>query len=123
KKAFEYQQKEMETTRKLYDESEKVNALKRQAEYELEKKDEILELTKENQRRKQLYFFSIGGFILLVLLLGLLILVQRRKQAAEKHKAELIHLQQEHRLNLADSLSKAEQEERKKIANKLHDEA
>src|SRR5690606_323813 len=44
RKAFEYQQKEMETTKKLYDESEKVNALKLQTEYELEKKDEILEL-------------------------------------------------------------------------------
>src|SRR5690606_19214235 len=46
-----------------------------------------------------------------------------RKQAVERHKSELVRLQQQHRLHLADSLSKAEQEERKKIANKLHDEA
>src|SRR5690606_2605982 len=35
---------------------------------------------------------------------------------------ELVRLRQEHRLHLADSLSHAEQEERRKIANKLHDE-
>jgi signal transduction histidine kinase len=122
KKAFEYQQKEMETTSKLFDESEKVNALKLQTEYELKKKDETLELEKENQHRKQLYFFSIGGFIVLLLLLGLLILVQRRKRARERHQSELVQIRQQHRLSLADSLANAEQEERKKIANKLHDE-
>src|SRR5690606_17818836 len=102
--------------------SEKVNALKLQTEYELEKKDQILNLEKEKHRRKQQYIFSTAVFVVLLLSFGLFILVQRRKQSRKIHEAELVQIQQQHRLNLADSLARAEQEERRKIAGKLHDE-
>lgn len=122
RKAFEYQQKEIELRQIRFNESEKVNALKIQTEYELDKKDQILKSEQENQRRRQVYIFSIGGFFFLLLILFLVVLLQRRRQIRERHSAELVQLEQQHRLSLADSLAKAEQEERKKIANKLHDE-
>lgn len=122
KKAFENQAKEMTFSQKLYDESKKINALKHQAEYELEKRDRLMDAERIAYHQKQRYLFGISGFILLILLLSLLMLLQRRKNARERHKAEVLQLKQEHRLALADSLAKAEQEERKKIANRLHDE-
>lgn len=121
-KAYAYQQKEMEAAEKMYDESEKVNALKLQAEYELKKRDSQIEAEREIHRHKQMFIFSAGGAILLILILFVFILLQRRRQAKELHRAELMQLQQQHRLSLAGSLARAEQEERKKIANKLHDE-
>lgn len=45
----------------------------------------------------------------------------RRKREEERHRSQLIQLQQQHRIDTARSLREAE-EERKKIANKLHDE-
>lgn len=122
KKAFEYQEKLLEIAQRKFNEDEKINALKLQSEYELEKKDFALKTEKEIQKRRQIYIFSIGGFILLILILFLIVLLQRRKQVKERYNNELIQLQQQHKLNLADSLTKAEQEERKKIAHKLHDE-
>lgn len=122
KKAYAAQQKEMEYRQELFDESEKINALKRQTEYDLEKRDSQIETERALHRHKQIFMLSIGGGILLILMLFLFILLQRRKQAKERYQAELLQLEQQHRLNLADSLAKAEQEERKKVASKLHDE-
>ena len=122
RKAYNYQAKEMAFDRKLYDESEKVNALKLQAEYELEKRDRQIEAERMAHWHRQIYLFGISGFILLILALFVIVLLQRRKRVKERHQAELLQLEQQHRLSLAGSLAKAEHEERKKIANRLHDE-
>jgi len=122
KKATEYQEKLLEINQKKFDRDEKINSLKLQVEYELEKKDHAFKAEKETERRRQIYIFSIVGFVLLILILFLIVLLQRRKQISDRHNAELMQLRQQHRLSLADSLTKAEQEERKKIAHKLHDE-
>ena len=121
--AFDYQAKELAVKENLFNESEKVNSIKEQAAYDLEKRDLLMAMEKENQRRRLGYILSIAGGLLLVLVLLLVILSLRRKQAKERHQAELLRLDQEHRLDLAASLKKNEQEERRKIANKLHDEA
>ncbi len=121
-KAFGYQEKYLEVAKKKFDRDEKVNSIKLQTEYELEKKDFALKTEKKIQQRRQIYIFSIGGFILLILILFLIVLLQRRRQVKERHSAEMVHLQQQYRLTLADSLTKAEQQERNKIAHKLHDE-
>ncbi|HLU80906.1 MAG TPA: tetratricopeptide repeat protein [Flavobacteriaceae bacterium] len=122
KKAFEYQEKELNVKQKMFAESEKVNSLKLQTAYELEKRDLEMQAEKNRQQKSKLYIFSGGSFIVLVLIFILVVLLQRRKRIRELHKTELVRLQQEHRLLLADSLTEAGQEERRKIANKLHDE-
>src|SRR5690606_29147363 len=122
KKAFEYQEKELNVKQKMFAESEKVNSLKLQTAYELEKRDLEIQAETNRQQTSKLYIFSGGSFIVLVLIFILVVLLQRRKRIRELHKTELVRLQQEHRLLLADSLTEAGQEERRKIANKLHDE-
>lgn len=123
KKALQYQTQELELERTLFTENEKVNALKTETAYEMEKRDMEMALQKEKQELIRQRMLLIGGGVVLVLLLLLLSLWLRRKQLKERHQAQIVNLDQEHRLNLSKSLKSAEQEERKKIAHKLHDEA
>jgi signal transduction histidine kinase len=122
-KAFHYQTQELELEKTLFTENEKVNSLKIEAAYEMEKQamEMALQREKEALARQRILFVSSG--IVLVLLLVLVFLWLRRKQLKERHRAQLINMDQKHRLALSKSLKKAEQQERKKIAHKLHDEA
>ncbi|WP_160110600.1 tetratricopeptide repeat-containing sensor histidine kinase [Aequorivita lipolytica] len=122
-KALYYQTQELDLERTLFTENEKVNALKTETAYEMEKRDMQMALQKEKQELARQQFLIIGGGVALILLLLSLSLWLRRKQLKERHQAQIVNLDQEHRLNLSKSLKSAEQEERKKIAHKLHDEA
>ncbi|WP_347372558.1 tetratricopeptide repeat protein [Aequorivita sp. Q41] len=123
KQAFYYQTEELALEKSLFTANEKVNTLKLETQYELEKRDLALAIEKEKQRRskQRILFISVG--VVLLLLISLLFLWFRRRQLKERHKAQIQSLDQEHRLNISKTLKNAEQEERKKIAHKLHDEA
>lgn len=122
-KALQYQTQELELERTIFTENEKVNTLKTEAAYEVEKHDMAMVLEKEKQKLSEQRMIFGGGSVVLILLLISLSLWLRRKQLKERHQAQLVNLGQEHRLNLTKSLKNAEQQERKKVAHKLHDEA
>jgi signal transduction histidine kinase len=123
KRAFHYQTKELVLEHTLFTENEKIIALKTEAAYEMEKRDMEAAIEQEKQRRDQQRLLVVGSGIFLILCLVFLVLWLRRKQLKERHQAQLLNLDQQHRLNLTKSLKDAEQQERKKIAHKLHDEA
>ncbi len=121
-KAFHYQTQELELERTLFTENEKVNTLKSEAAYERQKRELETRLTKKKQEAERLRMLFIGGIIFLILFFLVLSLWLRRKQLKERHEAQIISLDQEHKINLSKSLKDTEQQERKKIAHKLHDE-
>ena len=123
KKALQYQTQELELERTLFTENEKVNTLKTEAVYEMEKHEMEMALQKEKEKQARQRLILVGSSIVLILFLVSVVLWLRRKQLKERHQAYITNLNQEHRLNLSKSLKNTEQQERKKIAHKLHDEA
>jgi signal transduction histidine kinase/TPR repeat protein len=121
-KALHYQTQELELERTLFTENEKVNTLKAETEYLLEKRDLAMALQNKKQQLVRDRMVFGGGSVVLILLLISLSLWQRRKQLKERYQAQIVSLDQQHLLTLTRSLKNAEQEERKKIAHKLHDE-
>ena len=122
-KAFDYQAKELELEKTLFTENEKISTLKTESAYELEKRDMEMALEKEAQQRNKQRIVFIAAGIVGLLLFSLLFLWFRRRQLKERHEAYVQNLHQEHRLNVTKVLKNTEQQERKKIAHKLHDEA
>ncbi len=122
-KAFFHQSQELELEKTLFTENEKVNSLKIEAAYEMEKQTMEMELQKKKEALARQRIVFIGSAVVFILVLVLLFLWLRRRQLKERHQAQLVNLDQKHRLALSRSLKKAEQQERKKIAHKLHDEA
>ena len=114
KKAFQYQTLELQLEKTLFTENEKVNALKTESAYEMEKHEMEMAAEKERQERAKQRLILIGGSVVLILFLISLILWLRRKQLKERHQAQIVNLDQQHRLNLTKSLKDAEQQERKK---------
>src|SRR5690606_18795232 len=73
-----------------------------------------------SQKRRTLLIVAIA-IILLLAALSVIVLL-RRRQLRERHKAEVRQLDINHRLETAQVLRSAEERERKKIADRLHDE-
>ncbi|MAP79455.1 MAG: hypothetical protein CL526_00055 [Aequorivita sp.] len=121
-RALHYQSLELQLERTLFTENEKVLVLKTEADYNIEKRDMKLALERKKQQITNDRIIFGGSSVVFVILLLSLLLWQRRRQIKERHKAQLASLNQQHLLNLTKSLKVAEQEERKKVALKLHDE-
>lgn len=122
RRAFEYQSKFLDLEKSMLTENERINVLKAESKYELEKRDLQLAFEKDKQREKQFNIILIAALIILVLVTLISISLFRRKQVKERHQTQLIQLAQEHRIATTRALREAEEEERKKIAGKLHDE-
>ncbi len=122
RKAFEYQSKFLDLEKSMLNENERINILKAESKYELEKRDLQLAFEKDKQREKQFNIILIAALVILALVALIGISLFRRKQAKERHQAQLMQLAQEHRIATTRALREAEKEERKKIAGKLHDE-
>ncbi|MGK6349669.1 ATP-binding protein [Parapedobacter sp. DT-150] len=120
--ASAYQSKLLDIERSMFTENERVNLLKAESKYELERRD--LERTIEQEKQRDRLFNILLIAALVVLTLGTVtgILLLRRKQVRERHQAQLQRLAQQHRISTAQALRQVEEEERKKIAGKLHDE-
>ncbi|WP_177181265.1 ATP-binding protein [Parapedobacter koreensis] len=121
-KAFAYLKKVLMLEKNSFTENERVALLKAESKYELEKRDLELALEREKQRDHQFRLFLIGVLIAMALIAIISVLWIRRKQVKERHQSQLQQLTQTHRIATAQALRKVEEEERKKIANKLHDE-
>lgn len=120
--AFGFQERMLEMERAMLNESERVNILKAESKYELEKHDLELAFEKEKQRQRQFSIISVAALIVVALASVVSVLLFRYKQSKDRHHAQLRQLAQQHRIKSAKALRQAEEEQRKKIAGKLHDE-
>lgn len=122
KLAFAYQKKELDVERARYTEDARINAIKADSRYELEKRDLQLALEREKVRENRLVSFFVLAVIVLAFVAVSFVLLLRWKQSKERHKAQLQFLAQQQRIETAKGLRRAEEEERKRIAGKLHDD-
>ncbi|RYY35013.1 MAG: hypothetical protein EOP46_11485 [Sphingobacteriaceae bacterium] len=77
-----------------------------------------------HEKKQQQYLLYILLLLLLVVTIGAvsILLVWKRRQASKEHAAEKLKLEQQHRANLAQALTGAQEEERSQIAETLHSE-
>ncbi len=120
--AFYYQAKVLELEKSMFTESERVDILKAEANYELEKREIQLAHERERQHERLIKAILAGALIISILMAVTIMSLFRRRQAKERHQTELHQMDQQHRIETARALRLAEEEERKKIAAKLHDE-
>lgn len=106
--------KELETKYKVNEKEQQLALAKKQQEVQK------LELQQQKQRNWTIF---IGSAVVVLLLSSLAyILFQRKKQAGILHQATLNNLKQQHQLDLMDTLTEAQEQEKKRIATQLHDE-
>lgn len=81
---------------------------------------QALELDKQRQRN---VILSLAALVAVMVLGGALgAFAYRRRQQSKQHRAEKATLAQQHRIETAKALKDAQEQERKGIAHKLHDE-
>lgn len=122
KTAFAYQARVLDLEKSMLTQNEQVAILKAESKYELEKRDIQLAFEQEKQRERLLNTVLVATLLVLILMIIIGVFMFRRKQAKVHHRAELQQLAQQHRINTSRALRDAEEEERRKIASKLHDE-
>lgn len=122
RRAFAYQKKILEVERAKYTEDARVNALKADSKYEMEKRDLQLALEREKARESRLVFFFVFALVVLALVTLSCLFLLRWRQSKEHHRSQLQLLVQQQRIETSRALRRAEEEERKRIAGKLHDE-
>jgi len=103
-------------------ENERIAVLKAENQYQLEKKDLLLAMQQQEAKQRRTVLLMIAATAIVVLLAVLSLLIFRRRRLRERHAAQLNHLAQQHQIDTTRALRSAEEEERKKIAGKLHDE-
>jgi len=131
KEGFEYQDKLILLKDSLFTVEKNKTFEKLQTEYEVEKKNNQIQLLEKEQElaanRKKL-FFGIGGLI--VFILGLLVFVYRykvksqkliRKQEQKLHLQEKEQLEHTQRLKHIEGFIQGEEKEKNRIAVELHD--
>ncbi len=120
--AYHYQTLFGQLYQKRLTENERVAILKAENQYQLDKKDLLLEVERKeaSQKRRTILIVAIAIILLLAALSTIVLL--RRRQLNERHAAEVRQLATKHRLDTAQALRNAEEKERKKIADRLHDE-
>lgn len=122
KSAYHYQTLFGQLYQKRLTENERVAILKAENQYQLDKKDLLLEVHLNEARQKRRVIVVIATAVVLLLAAISAIILLRRRQLNERHKSEVRQLAAKHRLETAQALRNAEEKERKKIADRLHDE-
>lgn len=103
-----------------------------ESKYRLQEKEYALQLSEQRaalqemalgkQRQRQLILL-LGSLAVVLALAGVIAaLAYRRRQQAQQHESEKTAIAQQHRIDTAKALKEAQEQERKAIANKLHDE-
>jgi two-component system NarL family sensor kinase len=85
-----------------------------------EQKLHLLELKQAKQKNLLIILVTLVAIILCVT--SIYILWQRKKQATLLHSATLNSLKKQHQLEIMNTLSEAQETEKKRIAERLHDE-
>ena len=103
-----------------------------ETKYRVFEKEKALTLAKQQQQVQQLqlkqqkqknWFILIGATSAIILLSAITyILFQRKKQAKILHEATVVNLKKQHQLEIMNRLSEAQEQEKKRVAERLHDE-
>ncbi len=88
-----------------------------QTKYEVQKKENTIIQQHYDLTKKNLFIYAIGGLLAITLLSGFFFLQNRKKN--QRLKSQAIEIEQKKKLTHA--VMKAEEEERKRIAEDLHD--
>lgn len=94
----------------------------RQRAWQAEQKQQLDALDHARMKKQLLLVILILGLAALSAVLISYVVFYRRRQAAVLHRKELEVLQQKHRSEVLQTLSKAQELERSRIAGQLHDE-
>ncbi|TKC07987.1 hypothetical protein FA048_12540 [Pedobacter polaris] len=87
------------------------------------KKQQQLQQLEIKQQRQRNWLIIMGATVALLLLTALAyILFQRKKQATLLHNATVNDLRKQHRIDIMDTLTEAQEQEKKRVAERLHDE-
>ena len=109
---------------KITDELEtKYRVTEKQRELELAKKQHQLQVLEIKQQKQKNWFIIVGALVGILVFAGIAYLVnQRKKQASIIHNATVNDLKNKHRIEIMDTLTDAQEQEKKRIAERLHDE-
>lgn len=102
-------------TRYKVNEKEKALAL-------IKKQQQLQALELKYQKKKQLIIILISALATLFFAGFTYILIQRKKQATLLHNATLTNLKKQHQLDIMHTLEDAQETEKKRVAERLHDE-
>lgn len=122
KRAYEFQKRVADIRQHFFSEDARVNSLKAESKYELDKRDLQMEREREEQQAGRLKTMLISAVFILIMLVISVVLFFRSKQSKERYQTQLTSMAQQHQIETAKALRDSEEEERKKIAAKLHDE-
>lgn len=101
----------------------KYKVTEKEQQLELAKKQQELQQLELKQQKQRSWFIIIGATVAILLFAGLAyFLFQRKKQASILHQATLSNLKQQHQIELMNTLTEAQEQEKKRIAARLHDE-
>lgn len=87
-----------------------------------QKQQQLQKLEIKNQHNKQLLLLLISVIAVICLTGYAYIVKQRKKQDALMHNASLVNLKKQHQLDLMHQLEQAQENEKKRVAERLHDE-
>lgn len=103
-----------------------------ETKYRVTEKEKALELALKQQQLQQLqlkqqkqknWLIVIGSVVAIVLLAAFIyILFQRKKQTSILHDATISDLRNQHKIEIMNTLSEAQEQEKKRVAERLHDE-
>ena len=111
------------TTRAYADMASKYNLHEKEHELHLARQRQEIQALEMARQEQRIWIFVLVGSVAIVSLVFVAIsLIHRRKQARARHEIELRELAQQHQIDTARALRAAEEEERRNIAGKLHDE-
>lgn len=103
-----------------------------EGKYRLQEKEHALQMSEQqaalqalalSKQQQQNLILLLGSLVVVLALAAAIIaLMYRRRQQAIQHESEKTAIAQQHRILTAQALKEAQEQERKAIANKLHDE-
>lgn len=101
----------------------KYRVTEKQRELELAKKQQQLQTLEIKQQKQKNWLIIIGSGIGALIFAGIVYLInQKKKQALIIHNATLTDLKNQHRIDIMNTLTDAQEQEKKRIAERLHDE-
>lgn len=101
----------------------KYRVTEKQRELELAKKQQQLQTLEIKQQKQKNWITIISSIIGVFVFAGITYFIhQKKERALIIYNAELINLKNQHRIDIMNTLTDAQEQEKKRIAERLHDE-